>query len=370
MVASHDHYDYYSHYQEKEARLARTGPGERLPRWRTRGLSWPLVAALVLAGCAAPRTGPAGDEAEPPAVRVVATTSILGDVVAEVLGGDGELHVVMGAGVDPHAFQASAAQARRLREADLVVANGLALEEGLLDALEAAEEDGVEVLRVAEHVDPLPFALAADDDRTHEEDHGHADEEQDEDGHDHGPLDPHFWLDPVRMAEAVAHIGERIAAVAPEVAEGISERAAAYREEVLGVHAEIEEAFAGIPVERRVLVTDHDSLGYLAARYGFEVLGAITPGGTTLGGASAGELARLAALVEETGVPAIFVDTTAPGRLARAVSAEIEGGEVAVVTLHEGSLGEEGSGAETYLGLLRTNARRIADALGAGDEAG
>lgn len=324
-----------------------------------------LISVLLLAGCTGAGQTPA------PGLRVVATTSILGDVVGEVLGEAGHLEVLMEVGVDPHGFQPSAAQARRLREADLVVANGLGLEEGLLDVLAAAEEDGVEVLSVAEGVDPLPFALAGGHGGAGE---GHAGEAEDARGSAgqaegageadlEGALDPHFWLDPVRMATAVDLIAQRLAALAPDPA-GVRARAEAYRDQVLALHEEIEETLAVIPPDRRVLVTDHDALTYLAARYGFEVVGAILPGGTTLTEASAGDLARLAARIEAAGVPAIFIDTTSPDRLARALSREIDARRVAVVRLPVGSLAGEGSGAATYLEMMRTVAGRIAAALG------
>lgn len=318
-------------------------------------IRWPafaLAAALILVGCGA---GPLGDPGSGAGSgpEVVVTTSILGDVVGNVLGDVGELHVLMPAGVDPHAFEPSAAEAARIREADLVIVNGLQLEVGLIDTLRSAEDDGVPVVRVADELDPIDF----------EGDLAHADE-GDENGNEHGEeaLDPHVWFDPVRMADAVTLLGERLAEVAPGSAEQVRGNAERYRQELLDLHDRVAEILGGIPDGSRELVTNHDSLGYLAARYDLELVGTVVPGGTTLGEASSREIAELIEKVREADVPAIFVETTAPDRLARTVSAEL-GGEIEVVELYTGALGPEGSGADTYVGLIETDARRIADAL-------
>jgi zinc/manganese transport system substrate-binding protein len=119
---------------------------------------------------------------------------------------------------------------------------------------------------------------------------------------------------------------------------------------------------ADIPASRRKLVTNHDSLGYFADRYGFEIIGAVVPGGSTLGDPSSAELAGLVEKISSAGVPAIFAETTEPTALAEAVAREV-GDDVVVVELYTGSLGEQGSGADTLIGMLLTDAGRIAGAL-------
>lgn len=313
-------------------------------------------ACLVLVGCGGE---PAAEDG--PGVRVVATTAILGDMVRNVVADQGTVEVVIEAGVDPHAFEPSAADADQLRRADLVIANGLQLEAGLTDAIEAAERDGVPILRVAEHLDPIPFAgQHADEEHA---DEGHVDEEHtDEEHEEHGERDPHFWFDPVRVADGVTLIGERLAEVAPEATEALTANAEAYRGEVLRLHERIQEILAAVPDSNRTLVTNHDSLGYLADRYDFDVIGTVVPGGTTLAEASGRDLEELAETIREAGVPAIFVETTAPRRLAEAVSQELDGG-IEIVELYTGSLGAPDSEAGSYLGMMETDARRIADGL-------
>jgi zinc/manganese transport system substrate-binding protein len=131
----------------------------------------------------------------------------------------------------------------------------------------------------------------------------------------------------------------------------------------LDLDTEIAGILAGIPAEQRKLVTNHRSLGYFAERYGFEVVGAIIPGGATLAEPSPADLAALTDTLRREGVRAIFTESTRPAALAEALAAEL-GEQVAVVGLYTESLGEAGSGAETYIGMQRLNAERIAAALG------
>lgn len=298
------------------------------------------VIALVVAGC----TGE--DDAEAGQPLVIATTAILGDVVGDLAGDAASVETLMPRGADPHAFEPSARQAARLRDADLLVVNGLGLEERLLDAVDSARDDGVRVLEVAPHIDPLPA--------------GPDGEDHDGEDHEHGDRDPHVWMDPLRMEQAVALIGRELTEVAPEV--DWSARVAGYQEEIRRTHEEIERILDDIPGERRKLVTDHDSLAYFADRYGFEVVGTVVPGTSTLGAPSAGDLSRLADLVHTEGVPAIFVETTQDSRLADALAREVNT-DLEVVSLFAGTLGEPSSPAGTYLGMLVTDARRIAEAL-------
>jgi len=326
--------------------------------------------ALVLAACGggtpaadAPAPAPAPSAPSGPAtpdiapVTLVVTTSILGDVVAQLVGDSGSVRVLMGPGVDPHGYEPSAADAAALRDADLVVANGLGLEEGLTSALEAAAADGARVLTLADQLDPIPFAKGDD----HGHSHGHA---HDDDAHDHGEEDPHFWWDPTRMAEAVELVAAALADIRPEV--DWAARAAATRSELLAVDAELTTLFATIPAERRRIITNHDSLGYLADRYGFEIIGTVIPGATTSAATNPRDFARLVDLVVAEGVAVIFAENTDSTVLAEQLRTEaVRRGDVAitVVRLFTDALGEPGSGADTYVGMLRTSARLITDAL-------
>ncbi|MGV3760159.1 MAG: metal ABC transporter solute-binding protein, Zn/Mn family [Actinomycetota bacterium] len=280
---------------------------------------------------------------------IVVTTNVLGDVVRTIVGDDASVHVVMPPAANPHDFSASAQEAARRREAAVIVVNGRGFEEGLLDTVEAAEADGAVVV---EATDGLPET----------DEHGQEGGEIDADhGHEHDG-DAHFFSDPVLMAAAVDHLAAELRAHVPALdTDAFAERVDAYLEELEALFMEATQLLTVVPPGRRVLVTNHEVLGFFADRFGFEVLGVIIPGGSTLAEPSAADLADLAATIEAAGVPAIFAETSSPSRLADALAAE--GTDVEVVELFTESLGEAGSGADTYLGMVRTNAQRIADAL-------
>lgn len=293
-----------------------------------------MVILGMAAGCSDGDSGAGGGSAGG-LPQVVVTTTILGDVVRQVVGDQAEVSVVMPEGADPHEFAASARQAEAITDADLLVVNGAGFEQGIDDVLDAATDGGTPTFAFADHVSLRQL-----------------------DGSD----DPHLWMDPVAMGDAVAALGDALAAVEGIDAAAVVDAADAYRAELAALDAEIEALLAPIPVEERVLVTNHEVLGYFADRYGFDVIGAVVPSLSTSAEPSAADVDDLAELVREREVPAIFAETTQPTTLADAL-AEAVGRDVEVVELFSESLGEPGSGADTYLGLVRTDAERIAEAL-------
>lgn len=269
--------------------------------------------------------------------QIVVTTNILGDVVRNVVGDTADVRVLMKPNADPHSFGVSAQEAAALTTADLIVYNGLGLEESLQRHVESAAASGVPTLAVGEHVDPIRYAS----------------------GDSQGRPDPHFWTDPQRMLKGVDAIVE---ALRTHVGEVDDERVAAYRTQLQGLSDWMAERFAAIPRERRRLVTNHHVLGYLAERYGFTVVGAVVPSGTTLASPSASDLESLAGAIRQAGVPAIFVDSSHPDRLAR-VLADEAGVHVEVVELYSESLDEPGTSGATYLDMLRANTAAIVSGL-------
>jgi zinc/manganese transport system substrate-binding protein len=315
-----------------------------------------VTAALLLAGCssdaesgsATAPTGPGGVGA-----RVVATTTIWGDITRQVVecAGAGEVATLMPVGTDPHDFSPSSQDVAAMIGADLVIANGLGLEGGLEKSIESAKADGATVFEVAPQLDPLPFG-------GHSEGEEHSEEE--EEGHEHGSEDPHVWHDVTRAAKAAGLIGAELTKATgnPDYAEC----GTLLQGELMTVNDEVAATLASVPEERRILVTDHDALGYLAAAYGYTVAGTVIPGGSTLAEPSSAELAALATTVREAGVPAVFANTANPQALVDALASEV--GDIDVVSLYVDSLGEPGSSADTFQGMVRTNAQRISEALG------
>ncbi len=187
------------------------------------------------------------------------------------------------------------------------------------------------------------------------DDHASADHD-----HDHGLEDPHYWFDPVRVKIVVDDIASRLSAIDSANADAYRANAAAYNAKLDELHSWTQQQVSVLPVEDRLLVTSHDSFGYFANLYDFEIVGTVLPSVTTEVEPSAGHLAELIEDVKESGVPAVFGETTVSERLASAVARE-SGAEF--VRLFTGSLGPEGSGGATYLEMIRTNVSRIVEAL-------
>lgn len=290
------------------------------------------VCALVLTGCSSAGAGSGG---------IVVTTNILGDVTREIAGDEAEVTVLMKPGADPHSFAISARESAVVEQAGLLVHNGLGLEEGVQRNVGAAVESGVPDLAVAERVDPIRFSGGDSD----------------------GEADPHFWTDPRRMRTAVEHITDRIVSDVDGIDEqAVRANAQAYLEKLDELDERMTRQFDRIPDDHRTLVTNHHVFGYLAQRYGFTVLGAVIPSGTTLASPSASDLEDLAGTVREAGVPAIFADSTQPDRLAT-VLADRAGVDVQVRTLFTESLTGRDGGAPTYLAMMRANTDAIVDGL-------
>ncbi|MEX1037401.1 MAG: metal ABC transporter substrate-binding protein [Acidimicrobiia bacterium] len=365
---------------------------------RPRCFSLMVAISMVAAACggdASPDTTTQGGQ-DPDAISVVVTTSIWGEIVSNIVGDDANVEVLIPVGADPHEYQASSAQVAAMQQADLVIVNGLLLEEGMLDVIEGLETDGVNVLEVASGLDPIPFGSGGHADADHEDedhddedhedegDHDHEDEDEltagecrptlndnheeegeddhEEEGHSHdeGSCDPHVWMDPLRIAEAV----ELIAAELAELDSSVDwmSRAESYAEELRSLHEEMVSTLSAIPEDRRKLVTNHEALGYFADRFDFEVVGTVISGGSTLSDPSSAELAELVDTIRDEDIRAVFAENIDPSALAEAVAAEL-GDDVEVVELFTDAVGAPGSGGETYIDMLRSNAELIARAL-------
>lgn len=307
------------------------------------------LLALAAVGCGSDGGGPSSGDR--PTVAV--TTSLLGDVVEEMVGDEAEVEVLMPPGADPHQLSLSAQEAARIREADALITNGGGFEEGMLDSLEAAESDGVPTYEALEAVEPLEAT-----------EHSHEEGERADEGgdHDHGDVDPHFFTDPARMAVAAEGIAQFLRAEVPALdTEAFRDAAAAEVTALEDLDAEVADTLSAVPAEDRTLVTNHEVFGSFADRYDFEVVGAVIPGGSTGAAPSAAELDELASTLEAEEVPAIFADVSSPESLSDALASEV--GDVEVVALYTESLGEEGSDGETYDAMVRANAERIVAAL-------
>jgi zinc/manganese transport system substrate-binding protein len=300
-----------------------------------------VLLALALAGAS---TGCTSSDERP---RVVVTTNILGDITKEIVGDEAGVTVLMKPNADPHSFGLSAVQAAELERADLVVFNGLGLEENVLRHVESARESGVATFEAGKAVGPLTFQAHGD---------GGPEEEA-------GQPDPHFWTDPDRVRKAAGLIAEQVI----EHVEGVDETAIRdnadhYDDRLADLTTWMEKSFDRIPGKRRALVTNHHVFGYLAERFDFRVIGAVIPSGTTLASPSSSDLRSLTQAMREAGVRTVFADSSQPKRLAEVLRTEMDG-QVRVVELYSESLTEKGKGAGTYLQMMRANTTAMTDGL-------
>jgi ABC-type Zn uptake system ZnuABC Zn-binding protein ZnuA len=299
---------------------------------------------IPLAACAAPPSVPLTG-GEPP--RLLAVESFLADIAANVAGPDVQIDTLIPRGVDPHTFEPTPGDVLRVAQAQALLVNGAGFESFLGDLLTTAQADAGGRLLVIEASHGLtarpPDHLAG------EVEHGHAEG------------DPHFWLDPTLTKQYVENIRAGLTTLDPTHAAAFQQRADAYLAQLDDLDRWIQAQVDTIPAERRLLVTNHESLGYFADRYGFQIVGAIIP--STAGNAetSAQGLAALVEAVRAVQAPAIFLETGSNPRLAEQVAAET--GRPVVSQLYTHSLSAPDGPAATYLAMMRYNTDAIVRAL-------
>ena len=316
-----------------------------LPRTISRAVTATVVVATALAACGSDESA-STDTGQVP--TVVASTSIWGDITANVAcGGLAEVETIIPVGGDPHSFEASLRDRETMENATLIVTNGLSLEESLGDTIDAVEARGVTVLRATDGIETIALGDTDLDDNGSDDSTGSGD-------------DPHVWLDPTRVIATLPTIAAALAEAGIDRA-ALDDCVASYTDELLVLDAEIEAIVAPLDEADRLLVTNHDSLGYFADRYGFTVVGSVIPSSSTLAEANPAELEELAQLIESTGARAIFAETQHSASDAQALAARV--GDIEVITLRTGTLDAPGTEGDSYLGWLLQNARLIVEGL-------
>lgn len=302
-----------------------------MPFWGRQEIAlWAAAAAAIFGLSACSDSAPATDSGRP---IIVTSTSIWADIVTNITCGElVDVFAIVPPGADPHAFEPSLADRGLIDRAALVVINGLGLEENLEDTLEAAANNGAAVVRVGDQIEPLRFSPSVPD--------------------------PHFWFDPVLVAETLPWLAERVSSRANLDIATVNECTAAYIEELISTDQELSKVFSSVPADRRKMVTNHDSLGYLADRYGLEIVATVLGSESSLGEASPFDLKQVAEKIAAEGVTVIFTDVQSSAADAEALAESL--GEVELVELNTGTLGPKGSTTGTYIELLRTNAELIA----------
>jgi zinc/manganese transport system substrate-binding protein len=296
---------------------------------------WLGIASVVLAGCGLPAGGPgvAGK------LRVVATFSILGDLVQTVAGDNIQLHTLVGPDGDPHTYEPIPADGVALAQAQLIFENGLGFE-AWLDKLYSASGSQAKRVVVTGGVTPGQISIGAEA----------------------GATDPHAWQDVSYSLGMVMVIRDTLAAQDPAHAAVYQANAAAYLAQLQDLDGYIQGQANSLPAERRKLVTNHAALGYFARRYGFEVIGDVLGSvSTEASEPSAAEIAKLIAEVKSAGVPAIFTENIENAAVISQVAQEA--GVMVAPPLYTDALGKPGTAGDSYLKMMRYNIDTIVAAL-------
>lgn len=291
----------------------------------------------VLVGCV-----PAAEGADDPRLHVVATTGMVADAVQRIAGDRVQLYSLMGPGIDPHLYKATAGDVRAIAGADLILFNGLHLEAATGEVL-AEMGRRTRTVAIGEAIPANRLITSAAFGGSH---------------------DPHVWFDVSLWSYAVRAAADALMEADSANASHYSREADEYLAELEVLHDWVREETARIPEERRVLVTAHDAFGYFGRAYGVQVEG--LQGISTATEAGTADVQRLARLIAARGIPAVFVETSIPRRTieavraaARALGADVKIGE----PLYSDALGTAGTVEGTYVGMVRHNVRAIVNGL-------
>jgi len=306
------------------------------------------AGAIALAGCGAagePIDGGStgGEDAE---LSVAATTNFIADTVRQVGGDRVRVDGLMGAGIDPHLYKASAGDVATLRNADAIFYGGLFLEGKMAEVLD----------ELAEHKPTVAVSEAIPESGLLDPPSGAAPEEE---------HDPHVWFDPSLWAHAVAAIRDQLIELDPAGAADYRRNADTLLAEMRRVEREGRAAFAEVPERQRVLITSHDAFAYFGRAFGLDVHA--IQGLSTADEATTADIDRIADLVASRGVPAVFVESSVPRQTIEAVVAAVRDRGVEVEIggeLYSDAAGELGTPEGTYPGMVEANVETVSKGLG------
>ena len=304
---------------------------------------FPIFAlALIAVSIAACATPPIPANATPKtSPRVLAVETFLADIAQNVAGTRARVDALIPAGVDPHGFEPTPADVRKVADSQVLIVNGAGLEEFLTKLLANAGGKRIVVEASAGLASRKPAA-----NEVLNPDH---------------PGDPHFWLDPNNVTRYAENIRDGLSQADPAGAATYKANAEAYSAQLKSLDVWIAEQVNPIPPERRLLVTNHESLGYFADRYGFRIVGTIIPSVSSDASSSAQQLAALVNQIKSAKAPAIFLETGTNPQFAKQIAPEA--GIKVVSELYTHSLTNAQGPAPTYLGMMEYNTRTIVNAL-------
>ena len=322
-----------------------------------------LALSLVLVAC----TGSGTDESscrereDGDTLNVLATTPMMGEFVSQVGGDNISLTVLMPPEANPHTYDPSPQDATTIAEADLIFFTGLKYEPApLLKLLESSACSPEVLAEVGESVFPVEFKEGGHDDHDDHGEEGHDDEEEGHDeheGHGHGAYDPHFWFDPNRVSYAAEYIEGKLIQYDPTNEESYKSLTDTFTTELKGLVNEVIELIGMIPSGNRKLITTHESLGYLEAKFGLEVLATIIPSLDSSDEVSPSDLVEVIEVIEEEGVKVMFVESETPSVYAETLAQETG------ITLVTGLYVETLKPNQSYSEFLISNVELIVNSL-------
>ncbi len=286
-----------------------------------------LVLSLVLIACSGGSTEAGCPEIDGREINVVATTPMIGEFVSQVAGDNINLTVLMSPEADPHTYEPAPQDAGKIADADLVFYTGLMYEPApLIELLENSVCGSEALAEVGDSVFPIEFKESGHDDHDDHGEKGHDDHDEEghdgHEGHGHGAYDPHFWFDPNRVAYAAKFIESKLIEFDPSNTSDYQAAGDSYTAELNSLTGQVSQLIASIPSQNRKLITTHESLGYLEAKFGLEVLSTIIPNLDSSNEISPAQLVGVIDVIEDNNVKVIFIEAEAPSVYAETIVAE------------------------------------------------
>ncbi len=309
-----------------------------------------LFATIALVGCQSQPVSTTGFQ-ENGGLKVIAAESFLADIAQNVAGDRFNVSTLIPLGMDPHAFEPIPRDVAALAESDIVIINGGGIEGWLEEVI--ANSGGKFLV--------IEASAGLESREVHHAEEEHEAEDEGEDGHHHENGDPHFWLDPINVIHYVENIRDGFIEKDPTAKDIYTRNAENYIKQLNELDVYIRQQVEIIPAGKRLIITNHESFGYYADRYGFTVVGTIIPSVSTGSSPSAQQLVRLVDDIHSTGVTAIFLETGTNPQLAEQISSET--GIKVVSDLYTHSITEADGVAPTYIDMMKYNTNRVVENL-------
>ena len=289
-----------------------------------------IVLSLVLIACSGGSADAGCPEIDGREINVVATTPMIGEFVSNVGGDNINLTVLMPPEADPHSYEPAPQDAGKIADADLVFYTGLMYEPApLVELLENSVCGSEALAEVGESVFPIEFKEGGHDDHDDHGEKGHDDHDEEghddhggHEGHGHGVYDPHFWFDPNRVVYASEFIESKLIELDPSNAASYQAAGDTYATELSSLTGQVSQLIGSIPSQNRKLITTHESLGYLEAKFGLEVLSTIIPDLDSSNEITPAQLVGVIDVIEDNNVKVIFIEAEAPSVYAETIVAE------------------------------------------------